>query len=148
MPVDASEVEEPYAASGSSGRGGFFAVDRRAWARACSAGMNAAVAYLVLARGTGRDNRTTAWSVQAIEKYTSISRGRAQQALELLAKDGLVEVLREGTRPKYLLRAAHEVPGCEGYLPPALDETERDLFELLCGGDMAPLQGREEMGLP
>jgi hypothetical protein len=26
-------------------------------------------------------------------------------------------VLREGTRPKYLLRPAHEVPGCEGHPP-------------------------------
>src|SRR3954451_15934346 len=103
--------DRPPAAAGPD-QGDFFAVDRRAWARACSLGMNAAVAYLVLARGTARDNRSTAWSVQAVEKYTSISRGRAQQALELLAKNGMIEVLREGTRPKYRLRSAHEVPGC------------------------------------
>src|SRR4051794_36430469 len=86
-PVDAPEAEGPDRSGNISDRGGFFAIDRRAWAEACAAGMNAAVAYLVLARGTSRDNRTTAWSVQAVEKYTSISRGRAQQALELLAKN-------------------------------------------------------------
>jgi hypothetical protein len=41
------------------GRGGFFAVDRRAWALVCGLGMNPAVAYLVLAHGTGGDNRTS-----------------------------------------------------------------------------------------
>ena len=79
--TDTAENEGPGPTGNSSGGGDFFAVDRRTWARACSLGMNAAVAYLVLGRGTARDNRTTAWSVQAVEKYTSISRGRAQQAL-------------------------------------------------------------------
>ena len=67
--------------STSKGQGDFFAVDRRAWARACSLGINTAVTYLMLARGTSADNRTSTWSVQAIEKYTSVSRGRAQAAI-------------------------------------------------------------------
>ena len=37
----------------------------------------------MLARGTSADNRTTTWSVQAIEKYTSISRARAHDALHI-----------------------------------------------------------------
>ena len=41
---------------------GFFAIDRRAWARVCALGLNAAVAYLVVACGTGGDNRTTSLS--------------------------------------------------------------------------------------
>jgi hypothetical protein len=52
--ADGSDAGSP--PSASDRRGGFFAVDRRAWARACGLGMNAAVAYLVLARGTGGDN--------------------------------------------------------------------------------------------
>ena len=40
---------------------GFFAVDRRTWARVCGLGLNRAVAYLVLARGTGKSNQETAW---------------------------------------------------------------------------------------
>ena len=42
------------------GRGEFFAIDARAWDCVCRLGsMNAAVAYLVLARGTLRGVRTT-----------------------------------------------------------------------------------------
>jgi hypothetical protein len=103
----------------------------RAWARACGLGLNPAVAYLVLARGTGADNRATTWSVQAIETYTSVSRGPAHEALKALRRAGLVRVLREGTRPKYRLVPAHEVPGCEGHPPAALDQIERRFLEQL-----------------
>jgi hypothetical protein len=47
-------------------------------------GLNPAVAYLVLARGSGADNRTTAWSVNAIEGYTGIGRPRAKKAIDAL----------------------------------------------------------------
>ena len=90
---------------------GFFAVDRRTWARVCGLGLNRAVAYLVLARGTGKSNRETAWSVMAIENYTGISRGRAHDAVSTLVKDGVVRKLREGTRPKYELVPWHLLPG-------------------------------------
>lgn len=119
------------------GLGAFFAVDRRAWARACELGLNPATAYLVLACGTGRNNGTTTWSVHAIETYTSISRGRARKALEALRQVGLVQVLREGTRPKYRLTPAHEVHGCEGCLP-ALDEQELRLLDWLRQGNKYP----------
>src|SRR3712207_50432 len=68
------------------GTGDFFAVDRRAWARVCGLGMNPAVAYLVLARGTGGDNRTTKWSAKAVKKYTEISRSRAPLAIAELER--------------------------------------------------------------
>jgi hypothetical protein len=80
------------------GRGGFFAVDRRAWARVCRLGMNSAVAYLVLARGTGGDNRTTKWSTNAIERYTGISRSRAAKAIADLEQDKAVVRDPAGTR--------------------------------------------------
>jgi hypothetical protein len=89
---------------------GFFAVDRRTWERVCELGLNRAVAYLVLARGTGKTNRETAWSVMAIENYTGISRGRAHNAVSALVKDGVVRKLREGTRPKYELVPWHLLP--------------------------------------
>ena len=98
--------DEGDGALAGGGRRGFFAIDRRAWARACDLGMNAAVAYLVLGRGTGGDNRTSCWSVAAVEGYTAVSRGRAQAALKDLERAGLIEVLRTGTRPKYRLRPA------------------------------------------
>src|SRR4051812_29531103 len=52
---------------GKRAEGIFFAIDNRLWERVCALGLNEAVAYLVQARGTGRDNRTTTWSVEAIE---------------------------------------------------------------------------------
>ena len=53
---------------------GFFRIDRRTWAKVCELGMNPAVAYLVLACGTGKDHRGTSWSVQAaVKKYTAIA---------------------------------------------------------------------------
>lgn len=75
--------------------------------------MNPAVAYLMLARGSGRDNATSSWSVHAIETHTGISRGRAAKALETLVAQGLIRVERSGTRPLYRLPPAHEVPGLD-----------------------------------
>jgi hypothetical protein len=56
-PTNDSEARLP----SDDGRGGFFAVDRRAWAYVCRLGMNAGIAYLAIARGTGGDNRTSVW---------------------------------------------------------------------------------------
>jgi hypothetical protein len=51
--------------------GGFFAIDRGAFRCAAVGGLNAAIAHLVMARGTGRDNRTTQWSVRCLpEQFT------------------------------------------------------------------------------
>ena len=68
----------------TGGRGDFFAVDRAAWWRVVELGLNPSVAYLVLARFTNRANRVSHASVQAIEKHTSISRGRARKAIDVL----------------------------------------------------------------
>jgi hypothetical protein len=55
----------------------FFAIDRRSWAAVCGQGLNAAIVYLVMARGSGGDQRTTSWSINAVENYTGVSRSRA-----------------------------------------------------------------------
>ncbi|MGI4945575.1 MAG: hypothetical protein ACRYHQ_34270, partial [Janthinobacterium lividum] len=104
-------------------KAGFFAVDRRAWHLVCDLGMNAAVAYLVTARGTGGDNRTTKWSAHAIETRTGISRSRAQAAISALERAGALyrDPAGKPSHPKYKLVAAHMIPGCEGEPPPALD---------------------------
>jgi hypothetical protein len=65
-------------------KGGFFAVDKRIWAEVCSLGLNEAVVYLVLANGTGRDNQTSTWSVQAVEntrEYPEDEPGRPSMGL-------------------------------------------------------------------
>jgi hypothetical protein len=117
-----------------TGRGSFFAIDRRAWARVCKLNINAMTAYLVLARGTGHDQRTTSWSVNAIETHTGIGRPRAQKAIDALVQAGLVRITRGGTRPKYSIIPAHEVPGCEGYPPPEMDAAEQKLRAQLVSG--------------
>jgi hypothetical protein len=114
-----------------TGKGEFFAIDRRAWARVCTLGMNAAVAYLVQVRGTGADQRTTSWSVNAIESYTGIGRPNAQKAIKALEQAGLVHIVQTGTRPRYRIVPAHEVPGCDGYPTPALEAAEQNVFDQL-----------------
>ena len=84
---------------------GFFAVDNRTWLRVCQLGINPAVAYLVLARGSGGDNRITAWSVNAIETYTGIGRPRARKAIAILKSSGLIREDQGGTRPRYSILA-------------------------------------------
>lgn len=87
-----------------SARGNFFAVDQGAWATVCRIdSINAAVAYLILARGTLSDMRSTSWSVNAIEEYTGIARPRAQSAIKVLAEAELIEQTKAGKRPAYRL---------------------------------------------
>lgn len=87
----------------NDGRGDFFAIDHRLWGTVCALGLNAAVAYLVMARGSGGDNRTTSWSVNAVEHYGGIGRVRAKQAIDALRNAGLVTLLKGGTLPRYFL---------------------------------------------
>ena len=80
--------------------GDFFAVGQEQWGAACKLGLNPAVAFLVLARGTGRDNISTRWSADAVSRCTGISWRRAQAAIVELEKSGLVSNMTEpGKRP-------------------------------------------------
>lgn len=95
---------------------GFFAIDKKVWNIVCDLGVNPAIAYLVMARGTGGDQRTTSWSVNAIEKYTSISRPRAAAAVKLLLEKGFIDQKRAGKRPVYHLRAPYDVERSPNYI--------------------------------
>jgi hypothetical protein len=90
--------------------GSFFAIDQRTWALVCEWGVNPAAAYLTQACGTGRDNRTTAWSINAIRTYTGMSLSRAQEALGRLI-ERRVSVLTTGgsRRPRYDLPPWHKI---------------------------------------
>ncbi len=107
----------------SIARGGFFAIDRRIVPVLIDIGMNAAVSYLILARGTGGDNRSTAWSINAIEQHTGISRAGAKAAIDALIGRGLIRQTKAGSRPKYLVLPAHEVAGAVA-APPASRPSE------------------------
>lgn len=80
----------------------FFAVDARSWPMVCELGMPAAVSYLVLACGSGGDQTTTRWSVDAITRHTGISRPRAKLAVAALVKAGLIKIEKGGTRASVL----------------------------------------------
>ncbi|WP_267359802.1 MULTISPECIES: hypothetical protein [unclassified Methylobacterium] len=109
--------------------GGFFAVHREMWAIVSHrATMNQAVAYLTLARGSNFHARTSAWSADAIERYTAIGRGRVKEAIAGLMEAGLIVRKRGGTRPLYYLPIADEFERM--YAPgAALSDAERSVFE-------------------
>jgi hypothetical protein len=90
--------------------GKFFAVEKVAWRKACELGIPAAMAYLVLARGTRKDNRTTKWARKAVGKRTGFKRKATKEAVQKLLEVGLVEDKRtieqkkvRRSRPKYRL---------------------------------------------
>lgn len=90
-----------------SNNDGFFAVDKERLYKACELGINQAVSYLVLCNGTQKDNTTTSWSANAVEKYTGISRGRTKKAIISLIENKLITVIKSGTKPRYLVKEKH-----------------------------------------
>lgn len=90
--------------------GEFFAIGKPQWAEACGLGLNPAVALLVLARGSGRDNATTRWSAEAIANCTGMSWRRAAGAIDSLEQAKLVATVGEGrTRPTRKLAVPEDV---------------------------------------
>jgi hypothetical protein len=75
-------------------RGEFFAIDRANWLQACELGLPEAAVYLVLARFSDRNQRSTLAGAHAIERYTSISRHRAKSALQSLQRAGLLSATK------------------------------------------------------
>jgi hypothetical protein len=90
---------------------GFFSIDLGAFRCAAAGGLNSAVAYLIMARGTGRDNRTTQWSIHAIETRTGISRPNAKKAMQDLLERGVCKRIRAGKHPVYELVPGKQIPG-------------------------------------
>lgn len=112
---DSTENQNPKIERAKTNASSVFAVDRETWERACELGINPAVAYLVLARGTGADNRTTAWSAKAIEDHTGIGRDRAPRAIAALKDAGLIVQTAAGRRPRYAIQPAYAVLGCPSF---------------------------------
>jgi hypothetical protein len=120
--------------------GGFFAIDARIWAKVTTAGMNEAVAYLVLACGTGHDNKSTSWSTNAVMKDAGIGWVRAKDAIGRLVACGFIQCAESHTdaRPRYQLATllelvAHE---CATNPPAKLDYLEQELLSDLLGGKL------------
>ena len=112
------------------GRGDFFAVDRRTWAMAFdTAGLHAALAYLVMARGSLADMRTTSWSAESVNHRTRLNWRQAKEAISKLIAAGLIRQDKGGSKPRYYIMPAHLVRGCEGFVAPSLTPAEKELHE-------------------
>lgn len=119
----------------------FFAIDRQTWERASKLGMNPACSFLVMARGTWRDNSSTKWSVNAVVNYTGISRRRAKDAQAILIKHKVIKKEKGGKHPKFKLKKQCKdvdliwlpnelVTGIENAVPPL--ERVRQTGDVLC----------------
>jgi hypothetical protein len=127
MPEDDNANIISFPANRSNAAGEFFVVDRRSFSVACGLGLNPAVAYLTIARGAGSRSKS-AWSVDAIERHTGISRPKAKLAIQALIDSGLITLERHGTRPLYGIVPAHELAGM------TLSAEDRIVLGLLAGG--------------
>lgn len=83
------------------GRGEFFAIGREEWEKACEHGLNIATTFLVMARGTGGDQRTSTWSTKAVAAHTGIAKPRAKRFIGEVCEAGLAEKTRGGNFPIY-----------------------------------------------
>lgn len=119
-------------------RGQFFAIDRRTWKMVCDQkNMNEAVAYLVLAQGTGGDNRGTSWSVGSLREYAGISFERGKAAIQNLFALGLIRHAETSTRtkPRYELLTHTEIRDGLGLDRPKLEvQWQRQLYESIRAG--------------
>ncbi|RZI31157.1 hypothetical protein [Pseudomonas orientalis] len=124
--------------------GNFFAVGSGEFAAACELGMNPAVALLVMARGTGRDNATTSWSALAVSNSAGIARRRAKEAIDALIDNKIVDLLeiKAGRFPKYKINKPEDdelllwlpnelVDGAANEVPPITKIRERGEIDLL-----------------
>jgi hypothetical protein len=89
---------------------GFFSIDRGAFRCAAAGGLNTAIAHLIMARGTARDNVTTQWSVNAIEQRTGMSRPNADKAVKYLVGHGIWRRTRDGKHPIYEAIPGNQIP--------------------------------------
>jgi len=81
-------------------RGHMFLVDVPTYAAVCNLGdADVAAVYLILAAGTGADNRTSTWSREAVNKRTALNWRKADASFAKLEKHGFLRWLSgKGTR--------------------------------------------------
>lgn len=112
--------------------GNFFAIDHRCWNYICdNLGINEAISYLILARGSLKNQKSSSWSVNAIEKYTNISRMRAKKAIENLQHNHLITNIKsDKKKPFWHINPAYEVPKTTAYIE-KLTNKEVDLLKYI-----------------
>ena len=83
---------------------GFFHIDRRTWAAVCDAGdLNAAVAYVTLAAGTGEGNDITKWAAKSLRTHMGMRLENGKAAIQKLIALEVVAYGPEHTtaKPRY-----------------------------------------------
>jgi hypothetical protein len=126
----------------------FFAIDARIWAKATALGMNEAVAYLVLACGTGHSNKATSWSTNVVMRYAGVGWARAKPAIVKLVEGGFIHRAESFTEtyPRYELASYRELVdhGAAKNPPAAPDYLEGELLaDLRAGKQPAQKTGRK-----
>lgn len=124
-------------------RGQFFIVDVPTFVAVCKLGdVDAAAAYLILAAGTGPDNRTTTWSREAINQRTGLNWRKADTAIAQLVKGGFVQWLTPSGAPRP--RLALPLLETRQPLPPQLKKLEERLVH---GEDLKSAQDLQDANL-
>ncbi len=120
----------------SSSQGEFFVIDSGAWGRVTASGINSAVAYLVLASGSGRNNTSTSWSTHAVMKYAGVGWERAKASIATLVAKGFVQYAEGHTteRPRYRLTDSSKASATDGDLMMKLHPNDRSLLVKLTKG--------------
>lgn len=108
-------------------RGHLFIIDVPTFAAVCDLGdADVAAAYLIVAAGTGADNRTSTWSREAINKRTGLNWRKASAALDKLERGGLLSWLGgKGTRkPRLYLPQLENRPPMQKHVAELAREIE------------------------
>ena len=110
-------------------RGQLFLLDRKQWDEAVSLGLGQGITYLILARGTDKQQSITSWLAKAIEKHTGIGRKRAAKYIDELKAKQLVKpspkvngwprlALTITDEPEWVFLPNTIVDGAAGEVPP------------------------------
>ncbi len=121
-------------------RAGFFAVGRDTFHQACEIGINAAGAYLVLARGSGADNVNTRWSAQAVADRMGMRRSTAAAAIDQLVKCRVLKSVKGSTRSAYALAQRGELIWLPNTLVDGAAEETAPLARVLMTQDVMVLR--------
>lgn len=106
---------------------GCFVLCEQALDKALDISLNMGIAYAVMAAGTGRNHVTTAWSADAVARYSGMNWRRAKAAIEKLRSVRLItKVEGSKARPRYQLRKPRKqlwipttfIVGAEDETPP------------------------------
>lgn len=98
---------------------GLFIIGHENFERALELGLYPALAYLVLARGTQRNNLTTAWSAKAVKTAVGVRWHKARAAIEELIDSRLVSSRARSVKSRPMYRLS-PIEGDKVFLPNTL----------------------------